>query len=154
MRSGQSSRGGRYSAGIVPIVPSYSFTRFCNGSPEATETGVFADREPLSAAAIRPSSGSTAGPEGSSRPWSSRRLTEGLRHRLHRRPFGYRGTLRQKLENQRDHRQGRRPVEGGLVVLVPVEQRAGDPRADDPGHAPGREQQAVVEAGVLGAPEV
>src|SRR2546422_11508938 len=83
-----------------------------------------------------------------------------LSARLGPRPRPRRNRLRhgrapcQKLRNQRDHRQTCRGVEGGLVVPVLVEEHATDPGADDAGHAPRGEQHAVVDAGVLGPPEV
>src|SRR5258708_40080871 len=67
---------------------------------------------------------------------------------------GRRGSLGQELEDQRDDREYGGRVERRLVVLVFVVQHASDPGADDSCDPPGREEQAVVQAGVLGPPEV
>src|SRR5712692_6679166 len=64
------------------------------------------------------------------------------------------GAPRCELKKQRDHRQACRSVEGVLVIVILVEELAADPRSNDTRHAPRREQQAVVDACVLGPPEI
>src|SRR5512147_1316359 len=64
------------------------------------------------------------------------------------------GTLGEQFGYQRHCCQHGRGVKRGLVVFVFVEEHATDARPDDAGHAPGREQHAVVDAGILRAPEV
>src|SRR5512143_4090616 len=63
-------------------------------------------------------------------------------------PFG------RELANEGDGGERGGGVEGGLVVVIAVVQRAADARPDDPGDSPRREQNSVVYARVLRAPEI
>src|SRR5471030_339870 len=64
------------------------------------------------------------------------------------------GPLSQHFAHQSYRRQHGRRVKRRLVVVILVEQRSANTRADDAGHAPRHEQHAVINAGVPGAPEV
>src|ERR1017187_4807737 len=64
------------------------------------------------------------------------------------------GPLGQHFAHQSYRGQHGRRVKRCLIVMILVEQHSANAGADDAGHTPRGEQHAVVDAGVLSAPEV
>lgn len=62
--------------------------------------------------------------------------------------------LREQLTQQRQSCQSGGGIESSLIVVISVIEPTTDRGSDDPGHAPGREQQPVVDPCVLRTPEI
>src|SRR5580693_1441799 len=65
-----------------------------------------------------------------------------------------RGATGKQLTEERYAGESRGRIKSCLIIVILVEQSAADAGSDDPGHAPGGKEHAIVDAGVLRAPEI